>query len=220
MSLLTNSPHNTQPLADEQSSALDEALRTFARPPIVGEAKSATQGLALGTVVEPEEAEDAEVDAEESTEDTTNEQPDTTEFATQFESYFGVKPEEALDVVNQLVAMRDEQQIMRTWKVSPVEYDERMSQVKEFFQTLPEEGQQQFNTVEGALAIWEHLQKNGSTTDKSTPTVAKVSKVKQQQAKRNQKPILKKAEILKMSETEYLKRLPEITAAFREGRVV
>jgi hypothetical protein len=140
-------------------------------------------------------------------------------FAAEFEKYFGVGPEEAVDTVNQLIAFRDEMRLMRTWGVSPQEYDKRMEAVREFYAQLPEDGRDQFNSVEGAVAIWEYLKKTGQAPAEATrkPTQT-VSRIKQATAPRME--LIKKSDILRMDDQTYKANLPKITKAFREGRVV
>lgn len=139
-------------------------------------------------------------------------------FASQFESTFGIKPNEAIDLVNNLQAFRDEQTLMRHWQVDPTAYDERMQKVKEFYNTLPEDGREQFNTVEGATVIWEHLQKTGAV---KPPQETNSSSRRSRVSRQPQKPAYDytRADILSMSDAEYKKQLPKITEAYRNGRV-
>lgn len=139
-------------------------------------------------------------------------------FASQFESTFGIKPNEAIELVNNLQAFRDEQTLMRHWQVDPTAYDERMQKVKEFYNTLPEDGREQFNTVEGATVIWEHLQKTGAV---KPPQETNSSSRRSRVSRQPQKPAYDytRADILSMSDAEYKKQLPRITEAYRNGRV-
>lgn len=177
--------------------------------------------------VEPE----PEVEAEE-TESTQEEE--NSPFASQFESTFGIKPNEAIELVNNLQAFRDEQTLMRHWQVDPTAYDERMKKVKEFYNTLPEDGREQFNTVEGATVIWEHLQKTGVVKPpQETNSSSRRSRVSRDDSdfgersprsrlsRQPQKPAYDytRADILSMSDAEYKKQLPKITEAYRNGRV-
>jgi len=158
------------------------------------------------------ETEEETVDNEETQEE------DNSPFASQFESTFGIKPNEAIELVNNLQAFRDEQTLMRHWQVDPTAYDERMQKVKEFYNTLPEDGREQFNTVEGATVIWEHLQKTGAVKPtQETNSSSRRSRLSRQP----QKPAYDytRADILSMSDAEYKKQLPKITEAYRNGRV-
>lgn len=147
------------------------------------------------------------------------EEDDSSPFTQQFEQTFGIKPTEAVELVNSLQAFRDEQTLMRTWGVDPVAYDERMSQVREFYNTLPEKGREQFNTVEGASAIWKHLQETGrakvSTQKKTTTATSRVKRTEQ-------KPTFdfKRSDITRMPKEEYQRKLPAIVKAFQTGRVL
>lgn len=160
-----------------------------------------------------------ELEAEETeTEETETQEEDNSPFASQFESTFGIKPNEAIELVNNLQAFRDEQTLMRHWQVDPTAYDERMQKVREFYGTLPENGREQFNTVEGATVIWEHLQKTGSV---KPPQETSSRTTKSRLARQPQKPAYDytRADILSMSDAEYKKQLPKITEAYRNGRV-
>ena len=167
-------------------------------------------------VSETPEPATTEPETEEETVDT--EETQDSPFASQFESTFGIKPNEAIELVNNLQAFRDEQTLMRHWQVDPTAYDERMQKVKEFYNTLPEDGREQFNTVEGATVIWEHLQKTGAVKPtQETNSSSRRSRL----ARQPQKPAYDytRADILSMSDAEYKKQLPRITEAYRNGRV-
>lgn len=159
---------------------------------------------------------EVETEAEEPVAEETQE--DSSPFAAQFESTFGIKPNEAVELVNNLQAFRDEQTLMRHWQVDPTAYDERMQKVKEFYNTLPVDGREQFNTVEGATVIWEHLQKTGVV---KPPQETNSRTTKSRLARQPQKPAYDytRADILSMSDAEYKKQLPRITEAYRNGRV-
>jgi hypothetical protein len=104
-----------------------------------------------------------ETEATEPTEETEAEETEDSEelgFDAEFESRFGIKPEEALTVIQELQNFRNEMSLMRQWGVSASEYDTRITSVKEFYNSLPEEGREQFNSPEGAVAIWNHISAN------------------------------------------------------------
>jgi hypothetical protein len=166
---------------------------------------------------QPEQLMVAEEPQEQATEQE-DEQP-TSAFVAEFEKFFGVKPDEAVETVNQLLAFRDEMRLMRAWGVSPAEYDKRMEVVRAFYNKLPEEGKDQYNSVEGAIAIWDFLTKTGQAkATSSKPTPQAVSRIKQ--AALPQPELIKKSDILRMDERTYKANLPKITQAFREGRVI
>lgn len=173
----------------------------------------------------PEEADEAETDEEElpeadeqADEQAADDASSDSVFGQQFEQTFGIKPDEAVELVNSLQAFRDEQTLMRQWGVSPREYDERMTQVRSFYETLPDDGRQQFNTVEGANAIWEHLQKQGV----GTPTTRASTGKSRSTARKRTKPAydFKKSDIVRMSKDEYRQKLPAISKAFQTGRIL
>jgi hypothetical protein len=207
----------TEASANAISEQLNEQLKAFQTPTIKAEVRpNPIASPAQQPQQEEEQEEQEQIEAPEEQEQ--EETPDS--FVQAFENYFGVKPNEALETVNQLVAFRDEMTLMRSWSVSPVEYDQRMEAIKSFYQTLPEEGREQFNSVEGAIAIWDHLIKTGQAkpTTANKPTPSAFSRTKP-----SQKPkldIIKKSEILRMDKATYQANLPRITKAFQEGRVV
>ena len=223
--------NETNPAAQAE---LERAMAAFNKPALQG---FVTKPLALGkedndeqvpTEVdevqqpETEESEQPSVEATEGQEELTeeNESEVSEGFSAEFEKTFGLKPDEAVNLFNQLQAFRDEQVLMREWKVDPTTYDERMAAVREFYSKLPEDGQQQFNNIEGAKAIWQHLVDSGKVAQKKSPTNVKSARVNKPTAAKKAPPVLKKSEILSMPEDEYKRRLPEINKAYREKRVL
>jgi predicted RNase H-like nuclease (RuvC/YqgF family) len=184
------------------------------KSPVVEESHSGIQ--------EGDEAENQtqETDAQEieesvdSLQEVDEESEDTSEFAAQFKHYFGAEPEEALSLLNELQVFRQEVQLMQHWNASPAEYQQRMESVRQFYQSLPENDREQFNSPEGAIAIWNHLEKQqGKPSGKIKATT------KSRQTKASTKPLFTSQQIVSMSDEEYYKNLPAITQAFREGRV-
>lgn len=230
--MFTDQPSISVPSSDHQQ-ALDAALASFAsHPPLVGEV-SGSNFLGIPndiTIVNEEEtpdvqetettgtaqtSEDAET-TEEVTEENDPEEPEISEgFAAEFKKTFGLEPTEAIETFNQLIAFRDEVRLMGEWNVTPAEYQSRMSEIREFYKSLPEEGQDQFNSVEGAVAIWNHLNKQKPTTKTSVKAVAKTTS-----KPKNVKPTYKRSEINRMPQNEYRQRVGEINRAFLEGRII
>jgi hypothetical protein len=208
MSDFTISSSQTIDSNPEARAQLDASLAAFSN-------YAPVQGSVNG---EPTYSDTPEVETEEvETEVETETEVENSGFELEFESKFGVKTNEAVEILNSLSAFRDEMTLMRQWSINPSEYDARMGQVKEFYSTLPADKQTEFNTLDGAKAIWEHLQKN-NTQVKRQSTVSKVGGTKKTQASNT--PVINKSEILKMDKATYASRLPEITKAWREGRVV
>lgn len=144
---------------------------------------------------------------------------ETEDFDKQFETKFGVKPEEAKSLFTDLMAMRDEMTLMRLWEITPVEYGQRMSEVREFFQKLPEDKQSDFDNVEGAMSIWNYLQSQKPDEPKSNKIVkvrGKSTNVTSQPTKR----IYTRSEIVGMSKEDYNKARADINQAYFEGRIV
>lgn len=213
MSLLNE---NNQP-APEADNNLAQALAAFDTPvPEVSATNLTKQALATDAAAEAEELPTAQEEA--TTEDEAADDEEASPFAVEFEEAFGMKPTEAVELVQELQGFRQELSLMREWGVNPGEFDTRMQQVKEFYGTLPETEREQFNSVEGAKVIWQHLQKNAPqiqqtrtartrNTTRPAPAAAKVD-------------FIRKADILKMDEATYQANLPAITKAYREGRVL
>lgn len=210
----------------EQQAALDSALASFkAHPTIQVEAQGNTHlGIPsnLESQVELEEedgsiqAEETEDQQTEATEEVSEETEISSEFASQFKQTFGLEPQEAIETFNSLLAFRDEVRLMAEWNVTPSEYQSRMAQVRELYNSLPEEGRSEFNSVEGAVAIWNHLTKDQPQSRK-TPTVKPVAKT----SKASVKPPydFKRSEILRMPEPEYRRNAARIQKAFLAGRI-
>jgi hypothetical protein len=169
-----------------------------------------------GTPFETDTSE-SEEDSTDETDATETEESEDTEvlegFDQEFEKRFGLPVDEARETINSLIAFKDEMALMRGWGISPADYDSRMKAVKEFFVTLPENKQAEFNSPEGAKAIWEHLDKQNQSK-RSTRKAATTSTKAQKSAQ------LKKSDILRMPKEEYNRRLPEINQAYRKGLVI
>ena len=170
-------------------------------------------------VSEEEVAEVVEEALAESEEPTEEETSEDSPFAAQFEQQFGMKPDEAVSLVNSLVGLRDEMTLMKEWGVTPGDYTSRMTAVKEFYGSLPEGDREQFNSPEGAKVIWNHLQ----STSPQYKNVGKSTRGGNVRPTRNAQPpkeVIKRSEILAMDDKTYKANLQRITAAYREGRVL
>ena len=175
------------------------------------------------------ETEPVEEDLVESTEEVLEDQEttdtqDTEEedysqaFATDFKRVFGVEVDEAKALVDDLTAFRQEMALMKHWQVTPTEMNSRINQVKEYFGTLPENQRAEFDSVEGAIAIWDFLQKQNSSQPQSVKRRPRgtVSQPKPQ----TKTVVYKESDIRKMSREEYARNYQEITKAYLENRVV
>lgn len=214
----------------EARAALDAALSSFAsNTPIMGNVVGSVNSQPTAEVIDSEEltpvleapAETEGEKAEESTEETeeSTDEPELSAFDEEFSKRFGVKPEEAVSTINELLAFKDEMTLMRGWGVTAGEYDSRMAAVKEFYNTLPEDKQPEFNSLEGAKAIWAHLEKTNPKVKRNS-TVSKVGGSKKPATSAPAKPFIKKSEFLSWDADTYRKRLGEYNQAFREGRVI
>lgn len=215
------SPDNTP--SPQASDDLTKALAAFDTPVVEVQAtnvlKANAQAQAAAEVPEAPEEEVVENESEEP-EETEESEGDESPFAVEFEQEFGMKPTEAIALVQELQGFRQELSLMREWQVQPTEYDSRMAQVKEFYSSLPEGEREKFNSPEGAKAIWNHLEKNGQTQVPKASRRSSTRSVRAPQPSTPKQELIKRSDILKMDEQTYMQQLPAITKAFREGRVV
>lgn len=223
-------PTNAQPsllAPDNTPSAqadadLTKALAAFDTPVVSVEAsnvlKANANTQAASNVPEIPEQESTVEEPEQPTEEeeTTDESP----FAVEFEQEFGMKPTEAIALVQELQGFRQELSLMREWQVQPTEYDARMTQIREFYGTLPEGEREKFNSPEGAKVIWNHLQKTGVASAPNPSARRATRNVRSTQPSAPKQELIRRSDILKMDEQTYMQQLPAITKAFREGRVV
>ena len=225
MASLFEQPQATSQLAAE-SADLDQALVNFVpKPAVVVEARSPLMP-SIGDAVSEETTESTEETKEEETDASANggepaaeEQVEPTAFALQFKEAFGIEPTEAVELVNGLQGFRDEMSLMRTWGVTPGEYDNRITQVREMYNSLPEEGREQFNSVEGAAAIWDFISKQNS----GQTTVSKAAKPQASKTTTKQQPkaqVYKRSYFDSMSKEDYKRNLPLMQKAFLEGRII
>lgn len=219
---------NQQPTTPTQANPdLDAALRSFSSyQPIQATAESLNpyqQAPTEEAEISEDVQETSETEAAEETQETdVSESEEQTEelpsgFADEFKKVFGLEPAEALETFNSLLAFRDEVRLMAEWNVTPAEYQSRMSQVRDFYKTLPEDGQSQFNSVEGAVAIWNHLQTSNAPQKKTTTAVRPATKTTKAQPA---KDIIRKSEVLRMNDQQLRANAARINKAVLEGRFV
>ncbi len=216
-------PDNTP--APQADAALAQTLAAFDTPPMQGVASNVLKANSAAAAAEeaPElpEVEEPELPEAQEPEQEEEEEEDGSAFAVEFEQEFGMKPAEAVQLVQELQGFRQELSLMREWQVSPTEYDSRLSQVKEFYGTLPEGEREKFNSPEGAKAIWNHLVKQGQATNERSPnSTRRAARGVRKTTSAPVQELIKRSDILSMDEATYQRSLPAITKAFREGRVV
>lgn len=215
---------------------LEQQLASFDVPPTQGTISKPMSASEPTEIVEeaPEQTNDEqpisseELEAELETEpgeseESTNEVEETEEefspeFSDQFKEAFGVDVNEAREVIDDLQNFKSEMILMREWSVTPYEYDSRMVKVKEFFNSLPEDGREKFNSPEGAKAIWNHISKNNESKVK-TPK-RKRGTLGKSQTTANSPELIKRSHILKMSDSDYQANYRKISKAFAENRVI
>lgn len=219
---------NNQPAPASVEQSLQAAIDAFKTTPASGVAthllkgnSSTVQAEEAPVVVEPDLAEEQPTE-QEPAEETEEEQVEpSAEFGEQFKAVFGMDTSEAVSLVNELANFRDEVHLMREWGVAAHEYDTRIGAVKEFYNTLPEDGREQFNNPQGAVAIWNHLEKTGKVVSPSTPRSGRAkSSVRSSVSKPPAAEMLKRSDILKMDDKTYQENYARISKAFQEGRVI
>lgn len=224
----------------ERQAALDKALSSFGTPTVIqGQKSERVKGVPVlpgqgytdnpRVVDEDEVVGDDEVDTripsadqdtDEIEEGDVSDEPTEENFGegfvTEFKKAFGIEPAEAVETFNQLLNFRNEVVLMQEWNVTPGEYLARMEEVKGFYEGLPEEGKAQFNTPEGAMAIWNHLHPDGQPKQRSTQI-----KGARKTAKVNTAPkhMFTKSQILRMSQEEFTANAAAIQRAYAENRV-
>lgn len=217
---------NNQPAPASVEQSLQAAIDAFKTPPTAGVATnllkgntSTVQAEEAPVIVEPDLVEEQSTE-QEPEEDSEQKVEPSAEFGEQFKAVFGMDTTEAVSLVNELANFRDEVQLMRTWGVAAHEYDNRIGAVKEFFSTLPEDSREQFNNPQGAIAIWNHLEKTGKVVP-STPRSGRAkSSVRSGASKPPAAELLKRSDILAMDDSTYRANYARISKAFQEGRVI
>ena len=132
--------------------------------------------------VEPELSEEAELlkllEGDEETDESDSEEPETPEndkdddfeakFEQHFEKTFGMKPEDAVMLVQELVQERVDREVrgqlteLKTaWGTDDNETQQRLEAVREVYNTLSPENQAKFNNVKGAQVIWNKISASG-----------------------------------------------------------
>lgn len=227
-----------QPTSFERQQALDKALTSFGTPLVIqGQKADSIKGTPASgftnnpTIVDEDEITDEDelvrapgIEDEESEEEVSENDPESTDeeesalsegFTAEFKKAFGLEPQEAIETFNQLLNFRNEIVLMQEWNVTPGEYRNRMEEVKGFYEGLPDEGKAQFNTPEGAIAIWNHLHPEGAP--KQRAGVKKAGKT----TKVNSKPsfLFTKSQILGMSQAEFQANAAAIQQAYANNRV-
>jgi hypothetical protein len=217
---------NNQPAPASVEQSLQAAIDAFKGAPASGVATnllranaSTVQAEEAPVIVEPDLAEPQPTE-QEPTEETEDQPEPSAEFGEQFKAVFGMDTTEAVSLVNELANFRDEVQLMRQWGVAAHEYDSRIGAVKEFFGTLPEDSREQFNTPQGAIAIWNHLEKTGKVAPSTQRSGRAKSSVRSSTSKPPAAELLKRSEILAMDDNTYRANYARISKAFQEGRVI
>jgi hypothetical protein len=139
------------------------------------------------------------------------------QFALDFKKHIGVDLEGAKAMLAELQAFRVETLIEKQQSVLKGKwgdsYDDRFTQVKEYFQKLSPAKQQALDNPEGAELIWAKISSEQSKTQESqTPTNTN-------RATTGNKQVLQYSDILAMTPKEYKAKQKEIQLAFDEGRV-
>lgn len=140
-------------------------------------------------------------------------------FQAHFEKTFGLKPDEAVALVQELVAEREERKVQgqlnelrAIWGgIDDESLYQRLETVREVYNSLTPENQMKFNSPKGAATIWKRLEMQGKTPktlqrSKSQSSVKPTFMYTQQQ-------------IDAMPASEYRKQADKIAAAYANGLV-
>ena len=221
---------NNQPAPSSVETSLQSAIDAFKTAPVTGVATNLLKTNMAQSLAEEQanaptvdsEVEQAVAHAEESEQEETTTEPEepSSAFGEQFESTFGMKPDEAVALVNELASFRDEMNLMRSWGVNATEYDSRIAAVREFYNTLPEDSREQFNTPEGAKAIYSHLESTGKVASPNTSKRNRANTSVRQGAKAPAVEFIKRSEILAMNDQQAKANYARISKAYQEGRVI
>lgn len=169
---------------------------------------------------------DSDLDADESE----TEEPETSDkdedadfeakFEQHFEKTFGMKPEDAVMLVQELVQERVDREVRgqltelkQVWGTDDNETQQRLEAVREVYNTLSPENQTKFNNVKGAQIIWNKLQATGKA-----PKVLKGKSATP--AKSTPKVMYTQKQIDAMSIQEYEQNAQRIAYAYANGLVI
>ncbi len=125
---------------------------------------------------------DEQVDTEDSDEEKPTEEDG--DFAKRFDDHFaerfGMSPDEAVELVTELVAERKEREVraqltelQTAWGIDEPAMRERLELVADYWTKLSPEKQAKFNSVKGALTIYAKLEQMGKTPKKLQSSVSK-----------------------------------------------
>lgn len=184
--------------------------------------------------VEPELSEEDELlkllDSDEETDESDSEEPETPEddkdddfeakFEQHFEKTFGMKPEDAVMLVQELVQERVDREVrgqlteLKTvWGTDDNETQQRLEAVREVYNTLSPENQVKFNNVKGAQVIWNKIAASGKAP--------KVLKGKSATPTKSQpKAMFTQKQIDAMPIAEYEQNAQRIAYAYANGLVI
>lgn len=168
--------------------------------------------------------EDNDEGADSETEEPETEDKEDDDFEVKFEQHFektfGMKPEDAVALVQELVQERVDREVRgqlmelkQAWGTDDNETQQRLEAVREVYNSLSPENQAKFNNVKGAQVIWTRIQASGKAPKvlrgkSSTPSKSKP------QAMYTQK------QIDAMSIKEYEQNAQRIAYAYANGLVV
>jgi hypothetical protein len=157
------------------------------------------------------------------TQDTTYTEADKN-FNASFEKLFGMPVNDALNLVQELVAFRAQveasggtkalaqmsvarqEEILKTdWQVDQAEFNQRMRAIRAYFNTLPPNKQQALDDVDGAKIIWAKIEGDlKKRSMKATPSINRSSRATTPQGRINQpKQLYKMSDLVEMSDDEY-----------------
>lgn len=204
-------------LAPEQQlpidSEVDNAVEDVQAEPELSEEDEL---LKLLDEAEAPEAEDSE---EPETEEDKDDEDFTAKFEQHFEKTFGMKPDEAVSLVQELVQERLDREVrgqlaelQQAWGTDESETQQRLEAIREVYNTLSPDKQARFNNVKGAQAIWNRMVSTGKAPKVLRGKTATPTKSKTQ-------PMYTQKQIDDMPLKEYEKQAQRIAYAYANGLV-
>jgi hypothetical protein len=145
-------------------------------------------------------------------------------FNASFEKLFGMPVNDALNLVQELIAFRSQveasggtkalaqmsvarqEELLKTdWQVDQPEFNQRMRAIRAYFNTLPPNKQQALDDVDGAKIIWAKIEGDlKKRSMKATPSINRSSRATTPQGRINQpKQLYKMSDLVEMSDDDY-----------------
>ncbi|MBD2200155.1 MULTISPECIES: hypothetical protein [Calothrix] len=147
--------------------------------------------------------------------------PEFKQFNEQFKQYAGVDFKEAVNMVQELQAFKQQQTVnsqlntlKQEWGVDDKEVTQRLELIRERFVKYPPQLQAQLDNPEGAKLIWAKLEQ-----ERQVSSVPQLDRGRRTTPGSNTKYLFSKSQIDKMSDSEYRQNANKIMYAYANGLV-